>query len=126
MKKTVTMVAVACALQGCLSSPQINDIDYAPPSERTRSNAVVYVVGTFWDPESIRDPFISGLVRVDDGDYDEVCVRFKARDPQTKYYGLQRILLRIEKNGSVSSALNDAPECRDARLEYIRFDELRR
>ncbi|MFN7025049.1 MAG: hypothetical protein ACK4QP_11110 [Pseudorhizobium sp.] len=127
MKRTATVLAVALGLQGCLVSPQIDDIDYAErlPSEEAKSRAVVYVVGTFWDPESIRDPWISGLVRVTDDGYEEVCVRFTARDPQTRHYGLQRTLLRIKKNGSVG-AIEDAPQCQDRRLQYSRLYELRR
>ena len=127
MIRTAIAFALTLGLQGCVASREIDDIDYGRdfPSEEVRSRAVVYVVGTFWDPESIRDPWISGLVRVTDDGYEEVCVRYTARDPRTRHYGLQRTLLRIKKNQPVG-AVENAPQCQDRRLQYSRFYELRR
>lgn len=123
--RTLAACAVALSLSGCVTVEQMDEVygSQQRPSAEVKAQVINYVRGEFFDPYSIRDAEISGVVRLLDTGYHAVCVRMNAKNRMGGYIGMTVTSFRLSGT-AVIGTLQDAPACKSAQLVYEPFPEL--
>lgn len=125
MNRIAAACAVALTLSGCVTAADLDEVygSQERPSAQVKAEVISYVKREFFDPYSIRDAEISGVVRLLDTGFSAVCVRMNAKNRMGGYIGLTVTSFRL-RGGTVVGALADAPACKSAQLVFEPFPEI--
>ena len=125
MKRLLLIAGVSAGLSGCVTQEQMDAV-YAsqrPPTEAEKAVIVNAARDQYFDPYSIRDAEISGVVRLNDQGLEAVCVKANAKNRMGAYTGRTATSMRL-MNGKLVGMLENAPACASPQMQYRPFAEL--